>query len=1047
MSRVAVILVALLAVGDAWALDPELSIAQYNHRKWGNFQMAPAGVTSLAQTTDGWLWYAYAGGVGTFDGHRFVVVNRQPDAPTAITTTTLASTDGALWVGYQLGGALRVKDGNFKKYDGADGFPEGAVHALTQDKGGTIWVAASGGIARLANDHWEIIRDWDFARAGVFGAFVARDNTLWLATRDAVIEVNPTRTATRVARSLPSTTAAKYFAQTLDGRIWVSVPGSGIFEATDSHRPAWFTNKQIRQIRTDRNGNLWMIGDALRRLPLTQRGFDLTAGDVEQLLDEYTSVDGLTGAVVTALLEDRFGSLWVATSSGLEQFTDTGVVAPILPPGMKAWGKQALVDAGDGGIWVAASGGPALLRFQQGKLVERRAAPLLTAGTRGAGGEIWFGGPQGLIRVDEELLHQVSLPAEAVDSDIQTMTHDGANGLWVSVADKGVYRYDGKDWTFHGGLTGLPRAYALSAATTAGGEVWLGYAENTLARIFAGKVTVFSAADGIDVGGVLALTPAPDALWIGGEAGLNAFDGDRFHVMENDTCTPFRAVSGIVATASGNLWTYRATGVSVHRDIGRYLKSASTPHRIHCAQFGPFVINTAPPALRPTPAMVETSDGRLWLSGENDLRWVRLRYLLDNNQFKQTGSNGDFMAPRAEISDVYWQTYRRDGMQAGNYCTWCGGLNYEIGKTRTRIPPGEPLQLPPHTRDVHFRFKAPIQGHPESIRFQTRLVGYSDAWQFAYMFADPAATFRNLGPGKYRFEVLTRIAYDDRTAPPATLEFEILPAFYQTTWFAGLCVLAACLLIAILFRLQLRRAAQRLQEKLEARLSERERIARDLHDTLLQGVQGLIMKIHAAALQLPERASSRTTLEDALDAAQSVLVEGRDRVAALREHDRPIRDMANDIASIGERLAEDHAIAFRPSVHGAARAIHPVVQEEVLLIVREALHNAFRHSNAQHVSTDVFFERDALRIRVSDNGHGISEEMLANGRKGHFGLAGMRERARRIRSVFEITSRPGHGTHMTLRVRASVAYQSRGLKLPWLRFRKIGDEQTARSLY
>jgi signal transduction histidine kinase len=299
---------------------------------------------------------------------------------------------------------------------------------------------------------------------------------------------------------------------------------------------------------------------------------------------------------------------------------------------------------------------------------------------------------------------------------------------------------------------------------------------------------------------------------------------------------------------------------------------------------------------------------------------------------------------------------------------------------------------------------------------------------------DRSAVFRNLGPGDYRFEVTARIGYDE-WASPTTLEFEILPAFYQTTWFAVACVLSVCLVIVFAFRLQLRRAADRLQEKVEARLSERERIARDLHDTLLQGVQGLIMKIHAATLQLPEREPSRQTLDDALDAAQSVLVEGRDRVASLRASELQRRDMTNDIASIGERLADDHAVEFRASVHGATRIIHPIVQEEALLIVREALHNAFRHANARQVATDVFFDRTALRILISDDGCGVPAQVLAaGGRDGHWGMAGMRERARRIRGTLEVRSAQGQGTQVELRVRAAISYKSRGLKLPWLSF-------------
>jgi signal transduction histidine kinase len=439
--------------------------------------------------------------------------------------------------------------------------------------------------------------------------------------------------------------------------------------------------------------------------------------------------------------------------------------------------------------------------------------------------------------------------------------------------------------------------------------------------------------------------------------------------------------------------------------------------------------------------MLQTSDGRLWLSDREAPKSVGLRYLFDLEEPQQTTSRGEIIPTIPEIDELVWSTYGKDGVRFGQYTPFKRHIRMDTYGPMGTLPPGAALQLPPHTRDVEFMFSAPVQQRPGGVTFKMRLVGTSDRWIQMPVPGNDKAIFRNLGPGTYRFEVVAKVTNSLEEGPAATLAFEILPAFYQTTWFAWLCAVSALAALALMFRMQLRRAAGRLREKLEARMSERERIARELHDTLLQGVQGLIMKINAASLQMREHEPARETLDQALDAAEQVLVEGRDRVASLRESGNFERDLTNDIASIGERLAEDHSIAFRASVHGVTRPLHPLVQEEAFLIVREALHNAFRHAGARHITTNVFFDRQALRIEVSDDGRGISKEVLAGGRMGHWGLAGMRERARRIRGALEFKSDAEHGTQVELRVRAAVAYKSHALKLPWLSLRTSDDAQ------
>ena len=235
--------------------------------------------------------------------------------------------------------------------------------------------------------------------------------------------------------------------------------------------------------------------------------------------------------------------------------------------------------------------------------------------------------------------------------------------------------------------------------------------------------------------------------------------------------------------------------------------------------------------------------------------------------------------------------------------------------------------------------------------------------------------------------------------------------------------------------MRMRQVAAQVRSRLEARLSERERIARELHDTLLQGVQGLIWRFQAATDRIPPGEPARQLMEKSLDRADGLLAESRDKVKDLRPSARDASDLAQALATEGEQFAELHSAKFRVSVHGVARDLHPIVREEGLLIAREALANAFRHSHAGTIEAEVVYGERTLHVRIRDDGQGIGKAVLEAGRPGHFGLTGMRERAKKLGGQIEVWSSTGAGTEVELRVPAQVAYRraqspSRGRR-PW----------------
>jgi signal transduction histidine kinase len=256
----------------------------------------------------------------------------------------------------------------------------------------------------------------------------------------------------------------------------------------------------------------------------------------------------------------------------------------------------------------------------------------------------------------------------------------------------------------------------------------------------------------------------------------------------------------------------------------------------------------------------------------------------------------------------------------------------------------------------------------------------------------------------------------------AVTGFIIQPALYQTYWFYALCVCAALGLLWELYRLRLRQMSKRLQGRLEVRIAERERIARELHDTLLQGFQGLTLHFQAVMEQIPDQEPARQSMKKALTFADAVLLEGRQRVRELRPEGSETHELSQQIAAYGEELVKDQVVAFNVTVVGSPQPLHPVVSDEIYRIAREALANAFRHAQASKIEVEVTYDTASVCLRVRDNGNGIGPEILDSGKKGHWGLSGMRERARNIGAQLSILSNPGSGAEIDLTLPAKVAY-------------------------
>ena len=330
-------------------------------------------------------------------------------------------------------------------------------------------------------------------------------------------------------------------------------------------------------------------------------------------------------------------------------------------------------------------------------------------------------------------------------------------------------------------------------------------------------------------------------------------------------------------------------------------------------------------------------------------------------------------------------------------------------------------QLPARTRNIEIRYAALSLTDAERVRFRYKLDGYDEDWRGPV--AERQVAYTNLPPDTYRFRLTASNNDGLWNTESSTLTFTILPAFYQTTWFRASLLLVLGLGGWAAYLIHMRQVARRLKLRYEERLAERERIARELHDTLLQGACGLVLQFQAVADQIPPSQPTRQLMDDALDRADRAIAEGRKRVDGLRTGVDDDYDLADAFTRVGRELANGTGPELKVIVEGQSRPLHVVIRDETYWIGREALINAFHWAAATHLEVELIYGQHELRFRCRDDGHGIDPAVLSAGRTGHWGMQGMRERATHMGGQLEISSRIGVGTEVDLKIPGSIAYR------------------------
>jgi signal transduction histidine kinase/ligand-binding sensor domain-containing protein len=953
-------------------LPPAINL---HHTSWSARDGAPESILSITQTSDGWLWLGGSGGLYRFDGMQFEQFAPANAAlPTKYVSVVNAAPGGGLWIGYRTGGASYLRQGLLRSYGEQDGLPDRAVWGLEQDGGGRVWAATTVGLFYLEHDRWhKPASSWQLADGAYKTLMRDRHGILWAQGDAGVYSLKPGET--RFARAAVGSGTGVLF-ELPDGNVvsW-DAPHARLNLLTGPRRNTvyrqWGSLGDPGSLLIDRHGDLWV--GLLEGLDYrTARGIARAAPP-----------QGLSGRAVHAIFEDREGNIWSSTSSGIDRFRPQRVTRLDVPAAAIG---GALIADDRAGVWIGSYYAVANEAGQVTVTPHRTTTGagwdhLLTSLARTSDGALW-GASFGTLRWFQGTdSRTVDLPAAAGGARVQALLADKDDSLFVALFQNGLYRRgpQGK-WEKTGGQ-GEVNVMARSDA----GGLWLGYHPGLVAHAQGGAWRSYGPAEGLTLGTVMALHPHGGHVWAGGERGVALLGANRFNQLGGADGETFHGISGMVELENGDLWLNAFAGLFriPGAEIAKFERMRA--YRVQYERLDRLDgLEGSAPYLAPTPSLVLASDGRLWIARTTGL-------------FRLNPAESLPPAPRLPI------TIKTLGPP--------GGVR----------PPLQPIRFAPGSSALQIDYTSLALSMPERLRFRYRLEGVDAQWQDAG--ARRSAYYSNLAPGDYHFSV-TATDYNGKWSDAATtVDFAIAPKATQTWWFKALCGLALLSAIHLAYRWHIRRLGRQMAGRLQERVSERERIARELHDTLLQSVQGLVLHVHAAMLDLPAAAAARLRIESALQQADEVLNEGRERICELRGDDVGKRGFEDAVRAAAARLRHGDAAPVRLTVSGSARQLDATVYNEALAIVTEAMANACTHARATRIEVELHYGRRQFRCILSDNGIGIPATVFNDGgRQNHWGMCGMYERAARINARLAVRSGEGGGTAWRLDVPAALAY-------------------------
>jgi ligand-binding sensor domain-containing protein/signal transduction histidine kinase len=959
------------------ASDPNKPLTEYTHTVWTHKDGIPSAfIYSIAQTRDGYLWLATTDGLIQFDGVRFIHWRPKTGhtALLGVVRALCAGRDGSLWIGTASGLLGHIRGDDLTTH------PIGAqVEAIIEDRDGSLWVTTENSLLRFRAATQEQVGT-AIPLPGTFlsGPLQDRSGSIWFTTHSHVLRLD----AGNAQGPLSEIEKGKFWlTEDLSGDIWVTRSDGStrrVNEAQIVRRPEMETKTlDIETVLRDSNGNTWIgtLGQGLVRL---QAGFH---GGMR--MEKYSQFNGLSTARVWSLLEDHEHNIWVGTQNGLNRFRDEKITTLTRREGLASDTVTALAAGQAETIWASTSVGINRIDGEHRELYLNGATAM--ALSMDLGNTLWAGTNRGVMRMDNGKWSNVPMPTGIHLQDVTVITGDHEKGVWLFDTHKGLHRWaNGRIDDFSD--EPLLKGKSIFAAGADGkGKVWFGLNEGGVVVFDGRRFHSYSESDGLADGSVNTVhIDDEDTVWIGTERGLSRFDGQRFVTWNITNGLPGERVLWILSDSESRIWLGYSTGIASvsQSELDRAKQDPS--HRVAYSFLDDGDGLTGNPDRGWQAPAVRASDGKLWFRTSEGVAIIDPQDLTRNR-----------VAPPVHVERLV-----ADG---------------------AAVDATQPVRLRPLTRDIEIDYTALSLAEPRKVRFRYKLEGFDSDWRD--VGTRRQAFYTNLRPRDYRFHVLACNNDGVWNESGATFDFDLLPAFYQTQWFRLLCVLVLIILAWGAYRLRVWQVTTQLRERFEERLKERTRIAQELHDSLIQDVMGISLQIEVTDELLPANFPAKEPLTRALGLCKSALDAGRRALNDLRSAPLSAADFVKSFSQLANDRPRDTGTVVDVIVEGRERPLNPVPGNDVLQVGRQAIANALQHSQARRIHVLLSYGEQQLRIRVQDNGCGMREETLNLGRPGHYGIAGMQERAERLGGSISIRSRVGEGTEVNLAIPAHLLYQ------------------------
>ena len=963
---------ALGAKRELWVSTPENHDIDF----WGEAEgLTQSRIRAIVQTRDAYLWLGTDNGLVRFNGTSFTSFTVETGSLRDNEVWTIQEDDdGGLWIGTYGGGLTLLKNGLFKTFTTADGLPDDVVTELAKDREGNIWLGTPLGAACYSHGIFKRFTTEDGLTESPVTAICADSSEGILLAQGTSLHrlVNGKFS---VVKDIVETSDGQldHLVSGRDGSVWLGFRNAVIKKwrhgsISTFTQPENLTQR-ISQLYEDSEGILWVaLRDGVARLR-------------DGKFESVPLGDGNTNlGVVYSVFRDREDNVWIGfQSNGLGRLRTKQLFTISKPDGLPNESTRSVFQDSRGTLWIGTVNGFAGYKNGSKTIYQNlNGSPIgsVRSLAEDAEGNLWVGAEQDLLILSRAGLRKLSRWNSS--SEIRVIYRDQKGHMWVGTDGDGLFEYAGTDGnaTHYTTREGLASDQVRTLLDDRRGALWIGTHGRGVSKYENSQFVTYAKKDGLAGSRVSAsYRDEEGTLWFATREGLSRFKDGKFFNYTSENGLLVSLVYSMLDDGRGNFWFSCAQGLfRVSKAELRDLADGRIP-RVNSVDYGVRDgMKTRAYNIGDQPSAWKTTDGALMFCS---LKGV---VIVDPNRLNSSG-----LIPPVHIEKVL--------------------INKQQQQLTTEA------QLPVGSGEVEIHYAALSYISPEKVRFKYMLEGVDKEWvdagvrRFAY--------YANLPPGHYRFRVIAGNLDGPWNESGTSFGFRLQPRFYQTSVFAGLVIAFVLLLAGLFYRLRM----VELKARYSAVLGERNRIAREIHDTLAQNLAGIALQLDSVNMHTTDiPASLRQRLDQACNLVRYSLSEARRAVSDLRSDELERHELAAELPEIAAKMALSAAVEAKVQIVGTPRRLSPVIEKNLLRIFQEAMANAVKHAAARNIDIKLRYGSDCLILSVQDDGSGFDTEKIIPLGVGHYGVTGMRERAERIGGRLTLKSQLGQGTELLVEV-------------------------------